>query len=312
MMNLSVADVRAPQAPDRRVDVVLDTDTYNEIDDQFALAYLLRSPERANTVGITIAPFFNKKSSSPADGMEKSYAEALKILGLMGREDMIPHVYRGSDRYLPNGNTPVPSAAATYLVAEAERHSPENPLYVVAIGAITNVASAILLNRGAMERNAVVVWLGGHRLDWPDTKEFNMKQDIPAAQVVFDSAVPLVQLPCAGVVSEFSTTEWELRAWLQGKNPLADYLCQNTIRYVEAYGKGTAWSKCIWDVTAVAWLLNENSRFLLTREIPAPRPELDGSYSFPTEGRKPITYVFGVKRVPLFTDLFRKLTEEIP
>lgn len=32
--------------PDGPLRVVLDTDTYNEVDDQFALAYLLSSPER--------------------------------------------------------------------------------------------------------------------------------------------------------------------------------------------------------------------------------------------------------------------------
>ena len=53
------------------VDVILDTDTYNEIDDQFALAYMLLSPERIRPVGICAAPFLNAKSQSPADGMEK-------------------------------------------------------------------------------------------------------------------------------------------------------------------------------------------------------------------------------------------------
>ena len=33
--------LRNLEVPDRRVDVVLDTDAYNEIDDQFAVAYLL-------------------------------------------------------------------------------------------------------------------------------------------------------------------------------------------------------------------------------------------------------------------------------
>lgn len=297
-----------PTVPNRVVDVVLDTDTYNEIDDQYALAFLLLSPERANTVGITAAPFFNKHSTSPADGMEKSYREILKVLGLMKREDMIPKTYRGSTRYLPDAETPVQSEAATYLVKEAKRHSPENPLYIVAIGAITNVASAILLDRETMEKNTVLIWLGGHRLDWNDTKEFNLRQDIPAAQIVFDSAIPLVQLPCFGVVSEFRTTEGELRAWLEGKNPIADYLCKNTIREAESYAKGTAWSRCIWDVTAVAWLLNDNNRYLSTRVIPAPRPELNGVYSFPESGRKKMVYVYSVNRDNLFTDLFRKLT----
>ena len=61
--------------PCGRVDAILDTDAYNEIDDQFALAYMLLKPERINTLGICAAPFLNEKSASAADGMKKSYEE---------------------------------------------------------------------------------------------------------------------------------------------------------------------------------------------------------------------------------------------
>ena len=40
------------QKPEYPVDVVLDTDTYNEIDDQFALAYLLKNAPALNTLAI--------------------------------------------------------------------------------------------------------------------------------------------------------------------------------------------------------------------------------------------------------------------
>ena len=51
--------------PEGRVDVVLDTDAYNEIDDQFAISYLLKSKEKLNTKAIYAAPFFNSNSASP-------------------------------------------------------------------------------------------------------------------------------------------------------------------------------------------------------------------------------------------------------
>ena len=54
------------------VDVVIDTDTFNEIDDQFALAYLIRSEEKLHLKAIYAAPFHNEKSAGPEDGMEKS------------------------------------------------------------------------------------------------------------------------------------------------------------------------------------------------------------------------------------------------
>ena len=58
--------------PKGMVDVVLDTDTYNEVDDQFALAYMLCSGDKLNVKGISAAPFHNSRSCGPGDGMEKS------------------------------------------------------------------------------------------------------------------------------------------------------------------------------------------------------------------------------------------------
>ena len=74
--------IRNLSVPDKRVDVVLDTDTYNEIDDQFAISYLLKSDEKLNVKGICAAPFFNENSSGPKDGMERSYEEIFKLLKL--------------------------------------------------------------------------------------------------------------------------------------------------------------------------------------------------------------------------------------
>jgi len=292
--------------PNRVVDVILDTDTYNEIDDQFALAYHLLNPQRIRPVGICAAPFFNNRSSSPEDGMEKSYREIMKVLELMEREDMKPLVYKGSRAYLPDDTTPVMSDAARFMAEKAKEYTPEEPLYIVAIGAITNVASAILLEREAMVKNTVIVWLGGNALSFPHTKEFNMKQDYAAARVVFGCGAPVVQLPCMGVVSEFRTTNGELTEWLVGKNPIADYLAKNTVEEAESYAKGTAWSRCIWDVTAVAWLLNDHNRFMDSYLIPAPIPEDDGLYAHRPD-RHPLRYVCYIRRDPLFTDLFQKL-----
>ena len=74
------------QRPRGIVDIVLDTDTYNEIDDQFALSYLIRSPEKVHVEAIYAAPFHNRKSNGPADGMEKSYREIFNVLSRNGEE----------------------------------------------------------------------------------------------------------------------------------------------------------------------------------------------------------------------------------
>ena len=128
------------ERPTGPVDVVLDTDTYNEVDDQFALSYLLASQDQLRVKALYAAPFFNENSTGPADGMEKSYQEILKLLRLAGCQELRDVVFRGSASYLPDEGTPVPSPAAEDLARRAMGYSPEAPLYVVAIGALTNIA----------------------------------------------------------------------------------------------------------------------------------------------------------------------------
>lgn len=304
MSDTILSRLRAPQGV---IDAVLDTDTFNEIDDQFALSYMLRSTERINTRAVYAAPFFNENSNGPEDGMLKSHAEIKTLLTLANREDLIPSAFEGSRGYLPDEKTPVDSPAARDLVARAAAYSPEHPLYVVAIGAITNVASALLMSP-AIAENLVIVWLGGHALEWPDTNEFNMMQDVAAARVVFASGAAVVQLPCMGVVDRFTLTEPELHYWLIGKSPLCDHLANATIEAVHRYAKGKPWSRVIWDVTAVAWLLNDDDRFMNSRVIPAPIPQYDHHYSLDPR-RAPLRYVWNIKRDALMADLIEKLTK---
>lgn len=292
--------------PEGMIDAVLDTDTYNEIDDQFALSYMLKSTERIRVKAVYAAPFFNSNSVSPEDGMRKSFEEIKVILALAGREDLISSAFEGSTHYLIDEKTPVDSPAARDLVERAGAYSPEHPLYVVAIGAITNVASALIMDPSIADK-VVIVWLGGNALDWPQTEEFNMMQDVAAARVVFGCGAAVVQLPCAGVVDHFTISEPELRYWLLGKNPLCDHLAQATIDAANAYAAGKPWTRIIWDVTAVSYLLNDNERFLVTRLIPSPICQYDHHYSHDPR-RHPIRYVWHVERDALMNDLIHKLT----
>ncbi|MDR2687383.1 MAG: nucleoside hydrolase, partial [Oscillospiraceae bacterium] len=256
------------------LDVILDTDAYNEIDDQFAIAYLLRSGEKLRCRAICAAPFHNGKSSGPADGMEKSYHEIRRVLSLMGREDFYPRVFRGGEGWLPDEETPVDSPAAREIARLAGEYTPGKPLYVAGIGAATNIASALLMAPEIAE-NIVVVWLGGHAPHWERQDEFNLKGDVAAARATFLSGAALVQLPCMGVVSAFTTTKPELECWLGGKNALCDYLARNTIDEAESYAKGRPWSRVLWDVTAVAWLLGGMT---LDRVVPRHVPGYDFQY----------------------------------
>ena len=242
--------VRMLQPPKGRVKAVLDTDTFNEIDDQFAVVYALLSPEKIDLQAIYAAPYFNEKSTGPKDGMEKSYEEIHRILSRMGVEKE-NYVFRGSEDYLPKDKTPVLSPAAEDLVKKARTCTSEDPLYVLAIGAITNVASALLMAPDIVDK-IVIVWLGGHALHWPDTREFNLIQDVPDAQVVFDCGAPVVQLPCMGVVDHMLTTLPEINTFVKGRGAIGDFLAQ---RYFECSDDHFAYSRVIWDPTVIAWLV---------------------------------------------------------
>lgn len=289
------------QRPRGPVDMVLDTDAYNEIDDQYAIAYAIAA-EKLHVRALYAAPFDNDHADGPADGMEQSYQEVLKLLRLMGRE--MP-VCRGADAFLPDEATPVDSPAVRDLVERAMHYTWEAPLYVVAIGAITNIASALLIRPEIAER-IVVVWLGGHTPEWPHGIEFNLRQDVAAARVVFNSGAPLVLVPCLGVAHAFSTTEPELNHWLRGKSALCDYLIDHTAEAANAYARGKVWSRPIWDVTAIGWLLNDDERFMLDKLVHTPIPEYDHHYA--SDVRRPLCrMVYYIKRDALMGDLFDHL-----
>ena len=290
--------------PKGMADLVLDTDAYNEIDDQFAISYAIGAGERINLKAFYAAPFLNERSKSPADGMEKSYLEIKKLLALAGKN--YP-VCRGSSGYLSDEKTPCPSEAALDLTERAMGYTSEHPLYVASIGAITNIASALLLKPEISER-IVVIWLGGNALHWPHNREFNCSQDVAAARVVFNSGAPLVLLPCMGTASAFTTTGPELDAWLSGKNSLCDYLVSNTKEAAEKYARNRIWSRVLWDVTAIGWLMNEDEKLMLSTLVPTPIPEYDHHYS--QDFRRPLcSMVYHINRDALFADLVKHLTQ---
>src|SRR4051812_43248650 len=88
------------EPPDGRPRVVMDTDAFNEIDDQFAIVQMMLSQDRFEVEAIYAAPFFIEgRSSGPGNGMEQSYDEILRVLELLN----IPEkglVYKGVCEYV--------------------------------------------------------------------------------------------------------------------------------------------------------------------------------------------------------------------
>lgn len=294
--------------PNGCIDIIMDTDAYNEIDDQFAISYLIKHQEKFKIKGFCAAPFLNARVSTVSEGMRKSYEEILNLLSLTNNDELKSIVFKGSEDYLKDEHTPIHSDASAFIANHANEYNQERPLYIIAIGAITNIASAILQNPEMINR-CVVIWLGGHAIHCNNgANEFNMRQDIAAARVVFDSGIPLVMLPCKGVVDRLLTSKYELEHWLSGKNKLCDYLFLHTVEEAESYAKDRPWTRVIWDISAVAWLLNENNRYMKDKLISCPVPEYDKHYAF-DDNRRLIKYVYEINRDAIFEDLFHSLGE---
>lgn len=337
--------------PSGKLRLVIDSDTKNEVDDQFAISWAIRCKDRFAVEAVYAAPFsqdcfqaiscnnqdrtaiteLNGHSQNPKDGMEQSYEEIKKVFGLLG-EDSQGRVFRGSNRYLGNSGEPVSSEAATDLIRRAM--SGDEPLYVAAIGAITNIASAILLEPRIIEK-IVVIWLGGQPLHFGHGIEFNLMQDIAASQIIFDCGVPLVFIPCMGVASLLSTSAAELKEQLLGKSNIGTYLSEicldafqnpqaavsmvNMDRFgylldqedqSEAYladfkSEHIAWSRIIWDVSVIAFLKNPN--WVTSRLAPSPVLKNDLHWDTLQGGRHPIRIATYCHRDLIFGDLFECL-----
>ncbi|WP_339706480.1 nucleoside hydrolase [uncultured Kriegella sp.] len=282
-----------------KINVVIDTDTYNEIDDQFAVVYALLSPEQMKVEAIYAAPYLNNRSESPRDGMKKSYEEILRLMGKLG----INHeglVYKGSEDFLKNQNQPLQSNATNDLITRAL--ASEGPLYVLTLGAPTNVASAILLEPKIINK-IVVVWLGGKGLNCKTASEFNLKQDLLSSQVLFDSGVPLVQLPTEPVTSHLQTTIPELETYLKGQGPIGDYL----IDIFKDYHKDHyAYSKIIWDISAIAYAVNPGWFQSEIRHTPILTDQLTYSFDNSRHFYRIVTFLH---RDKIFGDMFRKIQQ---
>lgn len=287
--------------PGRKVRMVLDTDTFNEIDDQFALVYALLSPGAMTVEAIYAAPFQNSRAATPGEGMEQSHAE---ILRLLERMDVAPEglVYRGVTEYVGPEKVAREAEAVDDLIARARASAEDDPLYVVAIAAISNVASALLKAPDIADK-IVVVWLGGHALHWPHTIEFNLRQDVGGAQVLFDCGVPLVMVPCEGVVTHLTSTPAEIERYVEPHGAIGEFLA---MRFKEYSDDHLGWSKEIWDMAVIAWLIDPD---WCPTEIRA-TPILTDNVTWSVDhARHPMAYVRHIHRDKVFKDFFVKLAD---
>lgn len=281
-----------------KVNVILDTDTYNECDDQFALAYLLKNQDKFNIEAITVAPYSHSdRKETIEETTEKSYKEILKICNWLNFETK-NKVFKGSIDYICNGYNEN-NDAVNKIIEVANKNE---KTYILAIGAITNVALAIKKSPEIINKMEVI-WLGGNSFLADNNREFNFEQDVQAVRDVFESKVKLTVIPCRNVASNLTTSIYELEHFLEGKSELCDYLCQRF--YNDTY-HGIQERRVIWDISVIAYMINKS--WFETEEVSCPIIKEDKSYEL-TESRHKITFVNYLDQNKIYNDLFKKLVE---
>ena len=279
-----------------KINVILDTDTYNECDDQFALAYMLKSQDIFNIEAITVAPYSHKKYNvSVREGLENSYNEILKICKWLNF-DTAGKIFKGSEDYICNGYNENNDAVNKIIEIALKNEK----TYIMAIGAITNVALAIKKAPEIIEK-IEVVWLGGNELNYKDNLEYNFKQDIDAVKIVFESSVELTILPCKDVISKLIIDINTLKDNLEDKSILCNYLIDRF--YNDGY-HGVQERRVIWDISVIAYLINRD--WFTSEELSCPNIKDDTSYELTNDGHK-IRIVNHIEVNKVYKDLFSKL-----
>ena len=257
----------------RRRSVIINTDAKNEADDQFAIVQALLSPS-LDVRGLIAAHFGTRRTER---SMAESRAEIDLLLNLMGMEGQV-RVANGAETAIPDETTPSDSEGARLIIEESLKATPESPLYVAFLGPLTDMASAILLDPEIVTRPVVVIWIGGHGYDgianYRDI-EFNLSNDIPGANVVFDSGIQVWQVP-SNVYSQMSVGYAELDERVATQGELGRYLVRQLKEFNEDWHREPIESRSLGDSPAVGLMLYPAGGTFRLR--PSPRFAPDGHY----------------------------------
>ena len=284
----------------RRRRVIIDTDAKNEADDQFAIVHAVLSPS-LDVRGLVAAHFGTRRSSA---SMEESRKEIDLLLDLMRLQAQVT-VANGAPARLADERTPQDSPGARLIIAESKLAAPGDPLYVAFLGPLTDMASAILLDPEMVRRPVVVIWIGGVGYGGVETYpgvEFNLGNDITAANVVYDSGITVWQVP-SNVYSQVSVSYAELEEKIGGTSKLADYLINQMIEWNATYHPQPIESRSLGDSPAVSLMLFPRGGTFRVR--PAPRFGREGHY-LPGSGH-PVRVVEAVDVRFLIEDMFAKI-----
>ena len=284
------------EIPDyKKVRVIIDTDAACEADDPYAIAHALMC-QKFIVKGI-LAEHFDCEGST-----QRSYDEICTILDAMNLS--VP-VFMGAETKLADNTMAELSPASDFLVKEALREE-DKPLYVLCIGAITNVAAAIQACPDITSR-MTVVWIGGQSYDGPvaGDREYNAGNDVDAINLVLDSGVDFWQIP-RDVYSSMRISLAEIQTRIAPHGRIGRHLFENIVAYNQSehagWTAGESWT--LGDSPAVGVVLDPDCGKYRMAEAPIVNP--DTTYRF-EKGRHKIRVYTSIDSRFILEDLIARL-----
>ncbi len=257
---LARANSPSPQAPTAAQPelVIIDTDIGDDIDDAFAVGLALSSPE-LKILGI-----------ASAWGDTALRARLLdRLLCETGRSD-IP-VAVGVEKHGPGQGAfsqakwaerqpAIPhQGAVDFMLEQIKQHPGE--ITLIAIGPETNLGAALARDPATFKKLKRIVLMGGsirrgyddlgYTPDRGPDAEYNIKMDIPAAQEVFTSGVPLYVMPLDSTQLKFD--EVERRLLFTDSTNLTDAI---TLLYEQWSRATNQTTPTMFDAVAVAYAID--------------------------------------------------------
>lgn len=235
-------------AADDSVRVIVDADTANEIDDVYAIVRALVAPE-FRVEGLTSAHF--TRSTKSNDTVHRSQVINEQILDAMGLRDSMPHPI-GADRSMTAPTEPVDSPAARLIIERAHAGGPDDKLVVFALGACTNLASALVLDP-SIEPKVVFAFIDG---DYKDGRWgpgiFNWKNDIHAVKAIFESNVEYIHMPARSVSVEMELSKKDVDMHMKGRGGVWDLMVN---RWETFPRTAKSQKKTMWDIALIEAVL---------------------------------------------------------
>lgn len=231
--------------------VLIDADTGNEVDDLFAIGRALIAPE-LEIVGLNSTQWQNSHWAVE-NTLENSHRLNVRILSYLDM-GQLPHP-RGSHYRLYDWGQDVAqhSAAAYHIIKEAHKSTPEDKLIVVALGALTNVASALLIDPSIAPKMRLYCLGSSYNFEqgfWKKT-DFNCLMDPHAINVVMDQVDLEMHITPVNVAANMQMTRERLTENFKGKDDLRGFLYDRWMTHMDGGYNG----RVIWDLVPFYYLL---------------------------------------------------------